>query len=212
MNLSFTQSFAVPIITLSLPLVSVNGLIVRSFENANDWQIVFGRNLFFFLIMMVVLWISARGKLTRSLLQMGWISIAAGIFLGLPNTTIILALIHTTVANTLFTLSAYPLITAILGKPVSIWTVQSILEAEVSLSADGTIVRFRNSNNVDNSPFGVVAWLANQLNSQRRALKSDDVVTTGVMTDIYDAILDQRLIADYTQLRTVVIQTPCKPE
>ena len=99
-----------------------------------------------------------------------------------------------------------------LEKPVSSWTVQSILETEVSLSADGTIVRFGNSNNIDRSPFGVVACLANQLNCQRRALKSDDVVTTGVMADIYDAILDQRLIADYTQLSTVEMQTLSKPE
>ena len=115
-NPSFTQRFAVPIIALSSLLVSVNGLIVRSFENANDWQIVFSRNLFFFPITMVLLWISARGKLTRSFLQMGWIGIVAGIFLGLANTTIILALEHTTVANALFTLSAYPLITAVLAR------------------------------------------------------------------------------------------------
>jgi hypothetical protein len=32
------------------------------------------------------------------------------------------------------------------------------------------------------------------------------------MADIYDAILDQRLIADYTQLSTVEMQTLSKPE
>ena len=48
MNTGFAKRFAVPIIALSALLVSVNGLMVRSFETATDWQIVFGRNLCFF--------------------------------------------------------------------------------------------------------------------------------------------------------------------
>lgn len=116
MNTGFAKRFAVPIIALSALLVSVNGLMVRSFETATDWQIVFGRNLCFFPVMLIVLWLSYRGNLIDLFRQMGWIGLAAGFCLGLANTTVILAMTHTTVANALFTLSACPLITAVLAR------------------------------------------------------------------------------------------------
>ena len=145
MTVSFAQRFAVPIIALSSFLVSINGLMVRSFETASDWQIVFGRNLCFFPVMMIVLSLSRRGKLIYLFRQMGWIGLAAGIFLGLANTTVILAISHTTVANALFTLSACPLITAILariflGEIISRPTLVAIVIAMLGISimvADG---------------------------------------------------------------------------
>ena len=95
----------------------------------------------------------------------------------------------------------------ILGESVSNWTQQSIDETAVSLTADGNVVREGNARNVDGGPFGVLAWLANHLNQQGHQLQSGDVVTTGVMTDIFDADVGQRLVANYGPLGTIEIET-----
>ena len=143
MSKGFAKRFAVPMIVLSSLLVSVNGLMVRSFETASDWQIVFGRNLCFFPVMLIVLRLSYRGNLIDLFRQMGWIGLAAGFCLGLANTTVILAMTHTTVANALFTLSACPLITAVLariflGEIISRITLVAIAMAGISIMvADG---------------------------------------------------------------------------
>ena len=96
MNRQFTRRFAVPIIALSSLLVSVNGLMIRSIESANEWQIVFARQLCFTPIMLLFLWIRYRGQLIYLFQQLGWIGIGAGIAIGLANITIILAMSHTT--------------------------------------------------------------------------------------------------------------------
>ena len=95
----------------------------------------------------------------------------------------------------------------ILGESVFDWTQESINETEVSLTADGNIVREGNASNVDGGPFGVLAWLANHLNQRGHQLRSGDVVTTGVMTDIFDADVGQRLVANYGPLGTIEIET-----
>ena len=116
MTTPFAQRFAVPLIAISSLLVSVNGFMLRSFETTNEWQIVYGRNLCFFPAMLFLLWLTHRGRFIALLRQMGWIGIAAGLCLGLANTTVVLAMSYTTIANALFTLSACPLITAILAR------------------------------------------------------------------------------------------------
>jgi 2-keto-4-pentenoate hydratase len=51
--------------------------------------------------------------------------------------------------------------------------------------------------NVDGGPFSVVAWLANHLNSMGITLMAGEVITTGVMTDIYDSAPGEELLAEY---------------
>lgn len=91
----------------------------------------------------------------------------------------------------------------ILGESILDWQETLISGAKVELSADQEIVRTGNAHNVDGGPFGVLAWLANEFNNRGLQLKSGDVVTTGVMTDIYDAYPSQRLVAEYKNLGTV---------
>ena len=159
MKSGFTQRFAVPIIALSSLLVSVNGLMLRSIESASDWQVVFGRQLCFTPVMLLLLWIRYRGQLINLFRQLGWVGIGAGTCLGLANITIILAMSHTTIANALFTLSACPLITAVLARvflnePIARATVVAIVAAMAGIAlmlGDGLS---------SDSPFGVLIALA----------------------------------------------------
>ena len=107
---------AVLLLIISSLLISVNGFMLRSIDSANEWQVIFCRQVFFTSAILLLLALQYRGQLPRLFLHVGWPGIGAGIALGLANPTIILAMTHTTVANALFTLSASPLITAVLAK------------------------------------------------------------------------------------------------
>ena len=100
----------------SCVLVSVNGLVIRSFDSVSDWQIIFYRQAFFIAGMLLVLILQHRSRLPGMFRQVGWAGIGGAISLGLANPTFIMALSHTTVASALFTISAAPLITAVLAR------------------------------------------------------------------------------------------------
>jgi len=112
---TFSERFAVPLIACSSLLISVNGFMLRSIETANEWQVIFGRQAFFTFAVLAMLILRYRWRLPRMFLDCGWFGLGAGICLGLANPTVILAMTHTTIANALFTLSACPLITAVLA-------------------------------------------------------------------------------------------------
>ncbi len=85
----------------------------------------------------------------------------------------------------------------VLGNEIVNWSQQQVEDAQVSLTANGRIVREGCATNVDGGPFSVVAWLANHLNSMGITLMAGEVITTGVMTDIYDSVPGEELLAEY---------------
>ena len=85
----------------------------------------------------------------------------------------------------------------VLGKPVENWSADSIEQTAVTLTANGITVREGVASNVDGGPFGVVAWLANHLNAMGTTLAAGEIVTTGVMTDIYDSAPGETIVAHY---------------
>ena len=145
MSGSFSERYAVLLIASSSLLISINGFMLRSIEAANEWQVIFGRQIFFTPAILLVLALRYRGQLVRMFIDAGWVGVAAGICLGLANPTVILAMTHTTIANALFTLSASPLITAVLAwiilrESISKITLIAIAVAMIGISmmlADG---------------------------------------------------------------------------
>lgn len=145
MSGSFSERYAVLLIASSSLLISINGFMLRSIEEANEWQVIFGRQIFFTPAILLVLALRYRGQLIRMFIDAGWVGVAAGICLGLANPTVILAMTHTTIANALFTLSASPLITAVLAwiilrESISKITLIAIAVAMIGISimlADG---------------------------------------------------------------------------
>jgi drug/metabolite transporter (DMT)-like permease len=112
----FVRRFAVPLIAFSSLLISVNGLMLRSIESATQWQVIFARQACFVTALLLVLSIRYRRGLPGMILQVGWPGIFGGVSLALANAGFIIAMSHTTVANTLFTLSSAPLMTALLAR------------------------------------------------------------------------------------------------
>jgi len=85
----------------------------------------------------------------------------------------------------------------VLGESVENWSAERIDQTQVTLTANGTTVREGVASNVDGGPFGVVAWLANHLNAMGITLAAGEIVTTGVMTDIYDSAPGEQIVAQY---------------
>ena len=106
------KSLAILLILASTVGISFGGLIMRQIEFGNAWQITFHRNLAFFIAISLILVKSHRLASFGALTAVGRPGIIAGIFLAIANICFIHSLSITSVANTLFTLSAIPFITA----------------------------------------------------------------------------------------------------
>ncbi|MFO0996169.1 MAG: DMT family transporter [Alphaproteobacteria bacterium] len=94
-------------------IASLNGLLIRLVESSTDWQIIFWRNGFMFLFLFGVVAVRKRSQVFAAFRAAGRPGLAAGIALGFGNVSFALSIIHTTVANSLFILSASPFVAAI---------------------------------------------------------------------------------------------------
>ena len=106
------KPLAILLILASTVGISFGGLIMREIEFGNAWQITFHRNLAFFIAISLILAKSYGLASFGALTAVGKPGIIAGIFLAIANICFIHSLSITSVANTLFTLSAIPFITA----------------------------------------------------------------------------------------------------
>jgi drug/metabolite transporter (DMT)-like permease len=96
--------------------LSTAGVLLRHIESASGWQILFYRGLFFFLTMVLFLLARHRGRFLPVLYATGKPGIFLGVTLGLASVLYIFGILSTTVANVVFTISAAPLITALLAR------------------------------------------------------------------------------------------------
>lgn len=94
---------------------SVNGILFRNIEAATDWQIIFWRNGTMFLFLIGLLAVRSRGAVGTAFRAAGRPGLVGGLILGAGNIFFALSIIHTTVANALFILSASPFLSAILA-------------------------------------------------------------------------------------------------
>ena len=94
---------------------SGSGLIVRSMNSAGEWQIIFYRSCFLAVALVIVFSVQSRGRVRAALRELRPWALVGSVAIAAVNTCFILSLTHTTVANTMFLLSAAPLFTALLG-------------------------------------------------------------------------------------------------
>lgn len=96
--------------------LSLGGLFIRSIEAADEWQILFWRSLGLAAALLVLIAFRSRGKVAAAFHRAGRAAVIAGLCLAAGFTCFIFSMTHTTVANTLFLLSAGPFIAAILAR------------------------------------------------------------------------------------------------
>ncbi|MEE8534191.1 MAG: DMT family transporter [Alphaproteobacteria bacterium] len=133
------------LVVLAACVLSLNGLVLRHIEDASAWQILFWRASALTVAMCCLFLVRHRGRAMAELRRAAPSALVAAPFAGLASVCFIQSLTHTTVANTLFTLSAVPLLTAVLGwlilkEPVSRATWLAIAAAMAGIAlmvADG---------------------------------------------------------------------------
>jgi len=103
------------LIFLGALTLSFGGLLVKSFEGATLWQILFWRSLFFCLVIIIFLSITYKKKLFSSIKVSGFPGLIGGIILGFGFFGYVFAMYNTTVANANFIIQTQTLFLAIFG-------------------------------------------------------------------------------------------------
>ena len=103
------------LIFLGAVSLSFGGLIVKSFEGATLWQILFWRSVFFSITVLVFLIITYKKKIFNSFYLSGLPGFIAGVILSLGFCGYVIAMYSTTVANTNFIISLQILFLAVFG-------------------------------------------------------------------------------------------------
>ena len=110
--------FSVPgpiLVFLGAISLSFGGLIVKSFEGANLWQILFWRSLFFIFVVIMFLILTYKKNLLISFKKSGFPGIFGGIILSSGFCGYVFAMYNTTVANTNFIIQTQTIFLAIFG-------------------------------------------------------------------------------------------------
>ena len=118
--------------------LSFGGLIVKSFEGATLWQILFWRSIFFSLTVLTFLIITYKKKLFNSFYLSGLPGFIGGVVLSFGFCGYVVAMYSTTVANTNFIISLQILFLAIFGyfflkEKISLVTLLSIILAVIGV-------------------------------------------------------------------------------
>ena len=133
--MSFIRNLPGPLlIFLGALSLSFGGLIVKSFEGATLWQILFWRSFFFTLTVLSFLIISYKKQTFKSFYNSGLAGFFGGIILSFGFCGYVFAMYNTTVANTNFIISLQILFLAIFGyfflkEKINLITLTSIILA-----------------------------------------------------------------------------------
>ena len=95
--------------------LSFGGLIVKSFQGANLWQILFWRSIFFILVVSIFLILTYRKKVFTAFVNSGIPGLVGGLILSTGFCGYVFAMYNTTVANTNFIIQTQTIFLAIFG-------------------------------------------------------------------------------------------------
>ena len=94
---------------------SGSGLILRSMDSADGWQVVFWRSCFLTLALGIVFVVQSGWRVRAAMRELRPWALLGSVCIASVNTCFILALTLTTVANTMFMMSGAPFFAALLG-------------------------------------------------------------------------------------------------
>ena len=120
--------------------LSFGGLIVKSFEGATLWQILFWRQLFFVLLVIIFLLFTYKKKIFFALYQSGVPGFIGGIILGLGFSAYVFAMYNTTVANANFIIQTQAIFLAIFGYLFLKEKISKLTLASIILAISGILL------------------------------------------------------------------------
>jgi len=103
------------LIFLGALCLSFGGIIVKSFEGATEWQILFWRQFFFSITVVIYLIFTYKKKFFKIFYKSGVPGFVAGLFLSIGFSVYVFAMYYTTVANTLFIITTETIFLAFFG-------------------------------------------------------------------------------------------------
>ncbi|WP_440690605.1 DMT family transporter [Candidatus Pelagibacter sp. HIMB1782] len=114
--------------------LSFGGLIVKSFEGATLWQILFWRTIFFLIVISLYLALTYKKQVFKSFYNLGFPGFFGGFILSLGFSGYVFAMYNTTVANANFIIQTQTIFLAIFGyfflkEKISAITLTSIILA-----------------------------------------------------------------------------------
>ena len=125
--------------------LSFGGLIVKSFEGATLWQILFWRQLFFVVLVSIFLLSTYKKKVFIALYESGLPGFFGGIILGCGFSAYVFAMYKTTVANTNFIIQTQAIFLAIFGYLFLKEKISKLTLISIILAITGIILMVGNS-------------------------------------------------------------------
>lgn len=119
---------------------STMGLVIRQFDLAGTWAILFWRSAGAIPVLLAVVAVNAGGSPLPRLKAVGWPGVIGGLGLVMAFAGAIFAIQATTVANAVFLFTASPFLTAILGRVVLGERVAGTTWAAIGLAVLGIVV------------------------------------------------------------------------
>lgn len=108
-------AYGVVLVLLGGSCLSLAGILLRSLEDADGWQVLFYRAVSFFITLFLILFARYRSNTFVAFRAVGIRGIAVAVVLGLGSVCYVFAILLTTVANAVFIIGAAPLVTAAAG-------------------------------------------------------------------------------------------------
>ncbi len=128
------------LVFLGACFLSSGGLIVKSFEGATLWQILFWRQFFFIIIISIFLLATYKKKVFSAIYKPGLAGLFGGIVLGCGFSSYVFAMYNTTVANTNFIIQTQAIFLAVFGYIFLKEKISRITLASIILAISGLIL------------------------------------------------------------------------
>ena len=139
--------------------LSFGGLIVKSFEGATLWQILFWRSVFFSLVVGIFLLITHKKNFLKSFYNSGIPGLFGGIVLSIGYFSYVFAMYNTTVANTNFIIQTQVIFLAIFGYIFLKEKISKLTLASIILAVAGIILMIGNNLSPGQLEGNIVAFI-----------------------------------------------------
>ena len=139
--------------------LSFGGLIVKSFEGANLWQILFWRSIFFILVVSIFLTITYRKNVFKAFVKSGFPGLIGGLILSTGFCGYVFAMYNTTVANTNFIIQTQTIFLAVFGYLFLKEKVSKITLVSIILAISGIILMVGSSLSLGQMSGNIAAFI-----------------------------------------------------
>ena len=139
--------------------LSFGGLIVKSFEGATLWQILFWRSIFFSLVVGIFLLITHKKNFIKSFYNSGIPGLLGGIVLSIGYFSYVFAMYNTTVANTNFIIQTQVIFLAIFGYVFLKEKISKLTLTSIILAIAGIVLMIGNNLSPGQLEGNIVAFI-----------------------------------------------------